>query len=102
MQKKSINESMIIENSLKGNINGSLINDGDRRALLTAERLMERFSNPKGFKFYYKVGYWLPECVIWRVVEYIDSQRKGGKIRNEAKYFSKAINRELQKLHSNM
>ena len=90
-----INESMVIESFQKETFNDSMINERGRRAYGTAEELVKRFGNPNGFKFYYKVAYYLSEATIWKLVDYILGNPK---ITHKANYFSKCANRELQKV----
>ncbi len=82
--KRNLNESINIDRN----------NPRQVRADLIAGRLVDKFSAPKSYKFFYKVAYYLSEDEIWKMYE--ASQK--GRITSPIKYFIKSCSKRLAQI----
>ncbi len=87
MKPRTLN-SMINDqwNSSERNLNESMINDNnlrEARARRIAERLVDKFSAPKSYKFFLKCAYRMSENDIWTTYELAHKSR----VRMPLRYF---------------
>lgn len=99
-RKQLVNESTIIDqwSSSKKNLNDSLIIDSNKprqiRADLIAKHLVDKFTAPQSYRFFYKAAYYLSEDEIWRIYESSHKSR----ITSPIKYFITCCSKRIAEL----
>ncbi|MCM1218211.1 MAG: hypothetical protein NC548_27310 [Lachnospiraceae bacterium] len=84
--------------SSKRNLNDSLNIDKDSprqvRADIIAKKLVDKFTAPKSYKFFYKAAYYMSEDEIWNLYE----KAHKGRITSPIRYFVKCCSKRIAEL----
>lgn len=98
MGRNDVNEFIDQWNSSKRNLNESMNIDNTKprqvRADLIARRLVDKFTAPNSYKFFYKAAYYMSEDEIWRIFESSHESR----VNSPIKYFVACCSKRIAEL----